>query len=322
MENSHSILQIIWQTILNPARFLNFKQSSNLQPFSIKLWQVLQLVSFTFFTAFLISLFTYSILAVVGIDIKDYQILSGILVKYEPLEIFLLVAILAPILEEFQFRLLLTNQTWIFVAGLLILTLFGIPITLSILESFNLSLPNSNLFNLISLFAFLGIFFVLIFLIFQRSTISFGKNNQGFNYLFYGVNILFALSHLANFQNLNQIWVFSVFLVLPQLWGGFLMGGVRLRLGFWYAVLFHMFYNALAVLPVIFVSSFFNKDQAEKFILDINQGNFTNFFEQVFRQSSFIIFVALGSVLAVYIFNTGLLIKMILNISKRSKEFK
>lgn len=51
--------------------------------------------------------------------------------------------------------------------------------------------------------------------------------------------IVFGLLHLTNYTAV-EVWWYAPLLVLPQLIGGFIYGYVRIRLGFWYAVLLHM----------------------------------------------------------------------------------
>jgi len=60
---------------------------------------------------------------------------------------------------------------------------------------------------------------------------------------------LFALLHVSNYQNSSILfYVFSVFVVLPQLVGGLTLSFTRIRLGFWWGVLQHALYNLIFVL--------------------------------------------------------------------------
>lgn len=64
---------------------------------------------------------------------------------------------------------------------------------------------------------------------------------------YYVSAIVFGLIHLTNYTAVGAWW-FAPLLVLPQLIGGFIFGYVRIRLGFWYAVLMHMAHNLLFTL--------------------------------------------------------------------------
>lgn len=64
---------------------------------------------------------------------------------------------------------------------------------------------------------------------------------------YYGSTLLFGFVHLTNYASLSAWW-YGPILILPQLIGGFVFGYVRIRLGFWYAVLAHTLANLLFTL--------------------------------------------------------------------------
>lgn len=71
-----------------------------------------------------------------------------------------------------------------------------------------------------------------------------------YTYVFYFTVFAFGLIHVANFQSKSPLWqllLWGPFLVLPQILLGGLLGFIRLRLGFWWAVLLHAGHNFIFV---------------------------------------------------------------------------
>ncbi|MEO0337684.1 MAG: CPBP family glutamic-type intramembrane protease [Bacteroidota bacterium] len=73
--------------------------------------------------------------------------------------------------------------------------------------------------------------------------------NRNYVYIFYAIAIAFGVVHATNFPEMNSwataIWI--PFLVLPQILIGLLLGFIRLRLGFWWAVLTHALHNFIFI---------------------------------------------------------------------------
>lgn len=61
---------------------------------------------------------------------------------------------------------------------------------------------------------------------------------------FYLSSIIFGLIHLTNYTNMPPLWM-APLLVAPQLVGGLIFGYIRIRMGFWWAVLAHLLTNLL-----------------------------------------------------------------------------
>ncbi|UJB70277.1 CPBP family intramembrane metalloprotease [Acaryochloris sp. 'Moss Beach'] len=73
-------------------------------------------------------------------------------------------------------------------------------------------------------------------------------------WLFYSFALAFGLIHIGNFTSLGaQAWLLAPLLVLPQTVIGVFLGFIRLRYGFWWAVLTHGFHNACAITPLLLV---------------------------------------------------------------------
>ncbi len=70
--------------------------------------------------------------------------------------------------------------------------------------------------------------------------------NRNYRFIFYGVAIAFGLIHATNFLSSgssSQMLLWAPLLVLPQVLLGVLLGFIRLRLGFWWAILTHALHN-------------------------------------------------------------------------------
>ena len=67
-----------------------------------------------------------------------------------------------------------------------------------------------------------------------------------FGFFFYGSTVLFALTHITNYEPLNATTLlFAPVLVLPQFLMGTVLGYVRVRYGIGYSILFHVVVNAI-----------------------------------------------------------------------------
>lgn len=137
--------------------------------------------------------------------------------------------ILGPIVEEIFFRLMYVfKKKNIFIV---LLTSLGLAI----------------LFLIKSEPAKAYIFFILC-LTFSLCLLSFDKVrkviNIHFKVFFYGMAIVFAFLHVFNFDGINSMrYLLTVFIIIPQFILGILLGYIRLKHGFIYAVGFHMAVN-------------------------------------------------------------------------------
>lgn len=79
-----------------------------------------------------------------------------------------------------------------------------------------------------------------------------------FPYLVYGFSISFGLLHLFNYQNDGLLfYLFSPLVVLSQLFGGFVLSFIRVRINFIWGMFFHALWNfILAILLPIFYYQF------------------------------------------------------------------
>jgi hypothetical protein len=156
--------------------------------------------------------------------------------SFEKLVLFAL--LLAPLFEELVFRLSL------------IYSKLNLSISLSLaIASIITSVLDIRLLTLFGgvtfFFAFCSLYIVLNNLTdFQLKIESFWEKH--FILVFYILSFLFGIFHMANYQlnsfsALTLAFVFSV----PQIIGALFLGFVRIRLGFIWAVVMHVLFNAV-----------------------------------------------------------------------------
>lgn len=86
-----------------------------------------------------------------------------------------------------------------------------------------------------------------------------------FPYLIYGLSISFGLVHVSNYAN-NDFWfyVFAPLLVISQLFGGFVISYLRVRLNFWWGCLFHFSWNFIFVIVLTLAENLVSKPYIQK----------------------------------------------------------
>lgn len=150
---------------------------------------------------------------------------------------------LAPLLEEFVFRLPLRFSKITLSGSLSVF--FIVVIKLFYIQDGNyiiyfLSIPLSVIFyGLLS-------YKINIYL---KIKVFWEKH---FSYVFYFVALIFGLSHLFNYNEI-YLWmiVSSPFLTLPHIVMGLFLGFIRINYGFFYSFLFHVTINFISSVPFI-----------------------------------------------------------------------
>lgn len=150
----------------------------------------------------------------------------------------LIVALIGPMVEETLFRLwLVLNKTNLFISSTLIF--WYVINRINHYSIFSGKINERFFYNVvIALVIAATLFFVSTF--FNLKNIF--KNN--FRWFYWGSSILFGLIHILNFSPINYsiIW-FYPFFILPQLFLGFILGFLRIKSGFYWALLLHCLVN-------------------------------------------------------------------------------
>ncbi|UBM61693.1 CPBP family intramembrane metalloprotease [Candidatus Sulfidibacterium hydrothermale] len=152
----------------------------------------------------------------------------------------LFLAITAPVLEEFLFRLLLKpsvkNLVWY-------VSFF------SAVFIFDLLLGKTK-----GMIFLAGLLLVPAILLVKRNGLKRFQKwfLKHFRLFFYLSCLLFGMLHIGNFSPLSWSLLFwGPLLVLPQLFAGLVLGYIRMRFGIVYSILFHFSYNMLFLFPII-----------------------------------------------------------------------
>ncbi len=75
--------------------------------------------------------------------------------------------------------------------------------------------------------------------------------HKKFKFVFYTSTLLFALMHLTNYKFSYSLILLAPLLILPQFCGGFLIGYLRIKSGFFWGLALHMTSNLILLLPYI-----------------------------------------------------------------------
>jgi membrane protease YdiL (CAAX protease family) len=146
---------------------------------------------------------------------------------------FLLVAIIAPFIEEVIFRLSLIFKP------------YNISLSVSTLVSLIINRLSYHLISIISFF----LVFVLIYELtstYKEKMISFWDKN--FKYIFYFLSLLFGLVHMSNYRcTVSSQYLLASVLIFPQVAMGFILSFTRVyyKKGFIIGIIIHCIFNTV-----------------------------------------------------------------------------
>ena len=162
-----------------------------------------------------------------GFDIfKEYGIYWG----------FIIGCFFAPLLEEYLFRWQLTKRyasIYFVMLSIATMIIFGIE---------------SELISWVIFLTALAIARILHVILKKRSlTLTHNLWKKCYPVLFYVTAIIFGLIHLSNYKDLTLTDPSIVFYMGSQLFGGLILGYLRIRQGIAYSILFHACFNLIAL---------------------------------------------------------------------------
>ncbi|WP_367178938.1 CPBP family glutamic-type intramembrane protease [Flavobacterium sp.] len=193
---------------------------------------------FVFSSSFLVKILIYIIDFKEGIKIFNYQ--NNKLLKYSLWENVSYILLLGPMIEELISRLYLDLKKRSIILTLVCIIIIGLKIT------------NLNFDLKFYFFTFIILIFTLFILNSRQDSIMFfGK--KYYSFIFYFSCLTFSFLHFSNYTRVlsdNYIWLLPI-LVLPQFIMGIFFGYIRIKLGFFWAILLHIFMNIPAVLIYI-----------------------------------------------------------------------
>jgi membrane protease YdiL (CAAX protease family) len=173
-------------------------------------------------------------------EVFESHKLDALLKELPPWIFGLLVIFLGPLIEEVVFRLHLKYRAW--VVNILL------PLAFSGLIYIVLDSIGQHVNFMIVLAAIVLLY--SLFLIKNPNALA-AFWDRKFPVIFYITALSFALVHIFNFELSQEIILITPLLVAPQFVLGFLIGYLRVRLGFMWGVALHVSHNAVLVLPLI-----------------------------------------------------------------------
>jgi len=231
------LLCFLLKYLKNPTYILHQRKKGSISKFK----DVFRILSISIALAIFLSIFILLALTLVGYDQGDHALSDPI---YDnPWVVISLGVILAPVLEELAFRMVLKFSPFRFSISLSFLCFFLISFFLSV---FNFQISGVIYLIIIILnFSLVGcvLGFVLKEFVNNQRIINFYRRN--FALIFYSSALVFATIHITNYGNFERIWFILPILVAPQFVGGVLMGFVRMKYGLRWAVFQHMAYNGI-----------------------------------------------------------------------------
>lgn len=252
-----SLLSSIFSYLINPSYDIKPSQQKALTKFKdiFKLW------SFSFFITLILGLVASFIISATGYNIVEHSAVVEFLQKPWYLVIFF-IFLWAPLTEELTFRLGLKFSPYRLSFTIAFLALVFLNIIFLIFSGL-LQLLADWLFNftkiagLIFYFSFVIIIGLALGRLFKKrlNTIKAAKiYRKHFRLIFYFAASLFALVHIFNYFNLEQIWFLIILLVVPQFIIALLLGYVRMNYGLVWSMITHLLHNGLITLPIIIVN--------------------------------------------------------------------
>jgi len=164
---------------------------------------------------------------------------------------YLMLVVFTPIVEEAIFRGVLHYSRW------------GVSFIVSVLLVIITYLAKVS--ELISIHTIGFVYFacIVLFPVFYFVTKPFDYAlktfwARNFKYIFHFIAISFGLVHLSNYSNINN-YLFAVPLVTSQIISGYVLGFIRMKLGFGYCVALHSAWNFIASfgMLVVLLAKFF-----------------------------------------------------------------
>lgn len=249
-----SLLSLFFSYLKKP----NYNIEQSTKSIRGKVWDIICLWALISSAVVIFSLLTERLLLFFNFDYTDNAIFD-IFEQTNIVSFALIAMIWAPISEEYVFRLALRYSPYRL--GISLSFMFWIFVDLFIyifpkLERFlYTSLSKWQLILLwivfiVSSSLLLGNFFSKKF---KKEKVNAWYKKQ-FPYIFYIVALLFAVFHIFNFNDLSKALYLLPLLIAPQFFAALMIGFVRMRYGFTWAIFSHFIYNSLLILPVIIFS--------------------------------------------------------------------
>ena len=247
--------------LLDYIRRPTYPEQTDIRTTSGKLWDVVRLVSIQYVIGFVLGIAIAVALEAVKYPLEDHAVVSLFNTKNILLPV-LLSTLIAPLIEEFTFRLPLrfsvTNIAyWLPFVMILIYHLAlsaNIPGT-QYLPGWLLQFTDEyGLFSYVVIVLTFGTLLRLLLgrILDTERMESFYRKH--ISILYYISAVMFGLIHITNYDQFNLVWWLTPLLISPQLLGGFIWGFLRVHYGVRWSILIHSVYNFSGTVPLILLS--------------------------------------------------------------------
>ncbi|MDQ3099261.1 MAG: CPBP family glutamic-type intramembrane protease [bacterium] len=205
--------------------------------------QLLTLISWLYVLVFPVAIAITLLLKLLNYD--GVNAVNELAMNGEFWEVLFLGVVLAPLIEEITFRLPLRyHRAYLLLSSFMVIRII---VVFFLRQSFPNLAQTSLMAGVIPLVLTTGVYFLLRLERVEKRVINFYTNR--FPLLFYTATILFGLMHITNYSNVQNIVLIVLLLCIPQLIVGSILGFIRIRYGFAYALLMHAIYNGILLVP-------------------------------------------------------------------------
>lgn len=163
--------------------------------------------------------------------------------------VFVLAVLLWPLMEELLFRAWMRRWWWNVSRALgAFIFAFVKYLTYDFIQSLNIDSQ-----FIISCIGY-GMYVICVILSFHLSKPFFPRISRLYSrywmFIFWLLTLIFWLVHLSNY-NISEWWYMLLFLIVPQILLWVMLWFVRMKRGLWFAIMLHMFHNAVQIIPLL-----------------------------------------------------------------------
>lgn len=205
----------------------------------IKTARMLLLLSWTFIVVFSLGILLAWLTSAIGF--QGTNLVESLVDEENVIITIILAAVIAPAIEEVVFRLPLIQ------------TARNLAIALAAL-SVIVAARIQQLVPLLLLTAAIPLLAHLYIQLLSKQTVHYAVSTiyaRHYGKIFYTLAILFGSVHMLNYTNVQSGIAILPLLIIPQTVVGVMLGFIRIKYGFTYAVVFHGLYNGLLIVPAL-----------------------------------------------------------------------
>jgi membrane protease YdiL (CAAX protease family) len=265
--------------------------------FERKLRLILIVTCFSSIFAFGTQILNSAVQARVGISPESNTLIDS-LTSVPILSAFVMVVFAGPLIEEVAFRLWLTNSKPSFIGGLYLfayyigLFLSGLVVNLELTDELTAIM---GLAILVLLFGGVtGLLFIKPEKVKQFA-------DRSISWMLVVTIVTFAAIHFLNFDLGLQYLPLIFILTLPQLSAGFVFGYLKLRFGFWTAVVSHGVQNFILSIAFFAIIPFLSAADITAVLASLNSGDLTTFIDLIQSADNLFFSLSLLGMLLVYV---------------------